>query len=101
MSRSRRKTPICGLSATRKSQHAWSKGEHRRERSAVKKALHCGLYDSLPHRKQFGNEWDSPRDGKTYFGSMPSLRWYWIWARQTIEEYIAEAIQERKKLMRK
>lgn len=46
--------------------------EHRRERRAVKQ---CDfLSEVFPHPKQFGNEWDSPRDGKYRFIDTKWLR---------------------------
>lgn len=101
MSRSKRKNPIMGWAGGTTAQKAFKKQEHQRERSIVKDLLKVGNYDILPHPKQFGNEWDSPRDGKGYFGGPVNLKWYWNQSKQSPEEYIQEMKQERKKWMRK
>lgn len=66
MSRSSRKTPIMGFCSS-KGQKRFKQQEHRRERRAVRVALHTGQ-EIMPHHKKYGNEWDSPRDGKYWFG---------------------------------
>ena len=64
MSRSYKKTPIGGWGSTT-AQKKFKQQEHRRERAAIRSSI---LNDILPHPKQFGNEWNSPRDGKGWFG---------------------------------
>ena len=92
MARSRRHTPIIGLTGNRSpGQKLFKKQEHSRERSAIKQKLKQGEYENLPSPKQFGNEWDSPRDGKTYFGNGPTLQFYWI----------SKSISKNNKLLRK
>lgn len=71
MSRSHRSTPIsswCSVNAG--SQRWFRESENRAKRHCVRQLLHTGKYDTLPHDKEYGNEWDSPRDGKMYFGDM-------------------------------
>jgi gamma-glutamylcysteine synthetase len=72
MSRSRRHTPICGITYAR-SNKEFKVIEHGRERAEVRAALAGDVVDTL-HPKQFGNEWASPRDGKRW---MPG--WSKIW----------------------
>ncbi len=66
MSRSRRKTPITGITTARSDQ-PFKACEHRRERSAVRKALHWTADDTaVPHTKAFGDPWAAPKDGKAW-----------------------------------
>lgn len=68
MSRSKRKTPIIGMTARSSKPSAQKKfrsQEHRAERKKVKQLLHTAQ-ELLPHPKEYGNEWSSPRDGKMY-----------------------------------
>lgn len=66
MSRSRRKTPICGIT-TSPSDKLYKKQEHQRERSSVKAKLkHTVDSDALPDKKQFGDPWGGQKDGKQY-----------------------------------
>lgn len=68
MSRSRRHTPIHAVTGC-ESNKPFKQQEHRRERATVKTMLRMGYEDwQLPHPKKYGNEWASPRDGKTYIG---------------------------------
>jgi len=67
VSRSRRKTPIAGIT-TAASNKAFKVFEHRRERAIVRTALAAGEEDVL-HHKTTGNEWSSPRDGKRWHGN--------------------------------
>ena len=73
MSRSYKKTPIEGITYARSNKKFKQQG-HRRERSTVKNYLrpHLAedLYIQIPDTRNYGNEWASPRDGKTYFGHM-------------------------------
>ncbi len=47
--------------------------------------MHHGRFDTLPgYYGRFGNEWDSPRDGKCWFGeykwiSCPHVKWYGVY----------------------
>lgn len=67
MSRSKRKTPIIGIAGS-VGQHIFKKHESRAKRHRVRQYLTSENYDKLPHDKEYGNEWSSPRDGKTWFG---------------------------------
>ncbi|WP_371171141.1 hypothetical protein [Aliiroseovarius sp. 2305UL8-7] len=63
MSRSYRKTSICGMT-TAASDKAFKKAEHKRARRAVNA---CDLeIDDVPADKQFGNPWGAPKDGKQW-----------------------------------
>ena len=71
MSRSYMHTPIkaiCGYTSNKK----FKQHEHRAERKTVHQMLDSG-YEELPNTKMYGNEWDSPRDGKVYQGSKEDL----------------------------
>lgn len=63
MSRSHRKTPVCGIT-TAESDKLFKAAEHRRERRAVRSVLPG---EDAPAPKQFGNPWASPKDGKQWF----------------------------------
>lgn len=49
-------------------QKKFKQQEHKRERRAVNQIVNKEYCESKIHPKQFGNEWSSPRDGKTWFG---------------------------------
>lgn len=83
MSRSVKKIPISGCAAS-STNKPYRSQENRAKRHWVKQLLIMQQYDSMPHDKEYGNEWSSPRDGKMYFGNMlykPCVycRWYWLW----------------------
>lgn len=63
MSRSRKKTPIAGIT-TAASDKAYKTAEHRRERRAGKVSVAAG--EDPEHPKNFGNPWKGEKDGKTY-----------------------------------
>lgn len=64
MSRSRRKTPISGVTTAR-SDKLFKRVEHRRERRAVRHVLDVTVDDvGIPGRKLFGDPWNSQKDGK-------------------------------------
>jgi hypothetical protein len=65
MARSFKKTPISGHCDSR-GMKQFKKREHRRHRRAEAQALFLEEFDHMPHKQQFCNEWDSPRDGKFY-----------------------------------
>lgn len=65
MSRSRRKTPIVGMT-TAESDKRFKQAEHRRERRAVK-SVDLAIAD-LPARQAFGNAALSEKDGKQWLG---------------------------------
>lgn len=75
MSRSRRYTPIMGIAGGRsRSCKSWRSKENRRYRKYIRNRMSCRYidplesWDLLPYKNKWGNEWDSPRDGKQYFG---------------------------------
>lgn len=63
MSRSRRKTPIVGIT-TADSDKAFKQTEHRRERRAVKTLLGAG--EEPPPTRTFGDPWAGQKDGKAW-----------------------------------
>jgi len=72
MSNSYRKTAIIGNCGGTVHQKQFKQKEHRKERHAVKQSI-IGNKE-IPSPKQFGNEWDSPRDGKHWFKDKKWLR---------------------------
>lgn len=65
MSRSRRKTPIFGIT-TSETEKKFKQQEHQRERAGVRTALR-GEPEVLPDPKEFGNPWSGPKDGRRYW----------------------------------
>ena len=64
MSRSYRKTPICGITKAA-SENAFKTAGHKRARRALSA---CDLeFGEAPAAKQFGNPWAAPKDGKQWF----------------------------------
>ena len=63
MSRSRRKTPIVGVTSAA-SDKRFKKAEHGRERAAVRVTIDQG--EEPPAAKQFGDPWKGEKDGKLY-----------------------------------
>ena len=72
MSRSFKKHPGGGF-ASSKGQKKYKQSEHRAERSKIHQLLKL-LFEDLPHPKEYGNEWASPRDGKQYWLN-PDDKW--------------------------
>ncbi|MGF7004533.1 hypothetical protein [Aminobacter sp. BE322] len=71
MSRSRRKTPIIGIT-TAETDKPFKQAEHRRERRAVKAVIKTG--EEPPAPKAFGNPWDGQKDGKQWIAdNVPEL----------------------------
>jgi hypothetical protein len=70
MSRSRRKTPISGIT-TAASDGAWKATAARRLRHRVRQHLETTLEgDSFAGKRwDVVNPWDAPKDGKHWFGS--------------------------------
>ena len=64
MSRSYRKTPICGIT-TAISDKRFKQNEHKRERRALNQT-DLTVCDPLPS-KVFGDPWNGPKDGKSSF----------------------------------
>ena len=68
MSRSYKRTAITGHTMA-ESDKPYKIQEHKRERARVRTALNsCDDFDelSLPDPKEFGNEYNAPKDGKQY-----------------------------------
>lgn len=70
MSRSRRKTPICGIT-TADSDHRWKKMAARTLRHRVKQDLNTTLDGDIHAGKRWDmiNPWSSDKDGKHWFGN--------------------------------
>lgn len=67
MSRSRRKTPIRGITSAaseRSDKQAW----HCSYRTAVRRQLANDPDSELPHPRQFSDPWRMAKDGKSYYG---------------------------------
>lgn len=65
MSRSRKKTPIFGLT-TATTDKPFKLAEHRRERRVTKSTL-VTESDALPDQRHFGNPYASEKDGKRWY----------------------------------
>lgn len=63
MTRSRRKTPIIGIT-TAESEKDFKQIEHRRERRKVHSAVKSG--EEAPDHRHFGNPWSGPKDGRQF-----------------------------------
>lgn len=68
MSRSYRRTPICGISKA-ESDKWYKTSEHRRERRSVKAAILQDIDADYPDPKRFGSPWKSAKDGKQWLGN--------------------------------
>ena len=55
-----------GIAGGSTAQKKFKQKEHRKERRAVNQAK---TLENIPHPKEYGNEWSSPRDGKMWFGN--------------------------------
>lgn len=67
MSRSRRKTPVCGIT-TAVSEHFDKQAWHRRYRKAVRQRLGTDPNAEPPHLREFFDPWCMRKDGKRYYG---------------------------------
>ncbi|MBX9948638.1 MAG: hypothetical protein K2Y39_05730 [Candidatus Obscuribacterales bacterium] len=66
MSKSFRKSPICGIT-TAESEKKDKQLAHRRERRIVRQILGSDpLRPVLPHRREVSNVWSFDKDGKQY-----------------------------------
>jgi hypothetical protein len=74
MSRSRRKTPVTGLTTAR-SDKPYKVDEHQRERHHVRQRLKATADDIDPklHRRPYGDPWNAPKDGKQLVD--PKSKW--------------------------
>jgi hypothetical protein len=67
MTRSRKKTPISGITAAR-SEKQDKRLANRRVRRAVKQVLATSVdVHVLPHRRELTNPWTMAKDGKMWF----------------------------------
>jgi hypothetical protein len=98
MSRSYRHTPICAW-ASASTQKLFKSLSNRAFRHKVNRLCHTHQFDKLPHWREYGNEWDSPRDGKQWFGDLLSERSKQQWALSKYWSYGPK--QEYHKLIRK
>jgi len=64
MSRSRRKTPIMAIAGD--TDKPFKVQEHQKQRSRVKALLKQDPEADLPDEKEFGDPWDSMKDGKQW-----------------------------------
>ena len=72
MTRSRKKTPIAGLTSA-DSEKADKLDAHRRERRKVREVLHVNAEpDVLPHTREVSDPWTMAKDGKVYLGEHPA-----------------------------
>ena len=68
MSRSRRKTPICGITCSESEKKDKQLG-HRKFRRKVKSILSVNPFsDIFPTENEIMNVWEMSKDGKQYFG---------------------------------
>ncbi len=93
MGKSKRKTPILGIT-TSLGHKSFKESEHRAERSKVHTLLRNAvrIIDNietfiqneilLPHPKEYGNEWASPRDGKSWHGHLENHPDFKKWMRK-------------------
>jgi hypothetical protein len=73
MSRSKRKTPIVGMTS-HESDKPFKKAEHQRERAQAKVKLRTTTDDTaLSSRKAFGDPGKSQKDGKQYVGKARAM----------------------------
>lgn len=66
MSRSRRKTPIFGIT-TSESEKEYKRQENRRRRRKDNTTLGKAEEDGYTTDKDFGNRWGGPKDGRRYY----------------------------------
>lgn len=66
MSRSKRKTPVRGIT-TSESEKAEKVAGHRKVRRAVKQAVASRSEAPLPHERELTNPWAMAKDGKFRF----------------------------------
>jgi hypothetical protein len=82
MARSHKKRPFYGIAMKRSSAQKWFRSsENRAKRKKVKQLLTkalLGLDVIMPHEKEYGNEWASPRDGKVRLDHWKGLKRAWI-----------------------
>lgn len=75
MSRSRRRTPICGITTAR-SEKSDKRIWHRRARARIHVMLFRAAPDDIPHLdiREVSNPWSMAKDGRQWFGDPLSWR---------------------------
>ena len=74
MARSRRKTPIVGITGA-VSEKAEKQAAHRKERRKVRAVLaQAPEAEVLPHAREVSDPWSMSKDGKTYVGARLSAK---------------------------
>ena len=69
MTRSRKKTPITGIT-TAESEKAEKLAAHKRERRRVRQKIQSDPdAEILPHTREVSSPWQMAKDGKTYHGA--------------------------------
>lgn len=69
MGKSYKHTPIGSVTAKRAGvMKKWKLKSRKALRRFVNTVLHLQEWIKVPHPKEYGNEWDSPRDGKSWYG---------------------------------
>ena len=71
MSRSRRKTPVRGITSA-ESEKQDKAASHRAYRHRLKQKIHPSLETPLPTEQQITNPWSMAKDGKTRFNPIKS-----------------------------
>lgn len=77
MSRSRRHTPLMGLTTAHSEKCAKRMG-NRRLRTHVRRQLHGGAEDVWAPLDQFYDHWNGPKDGQQWIDLTRPERWKWI-----------------------
>lgn len=73
MSRSRRRTPIVGMT-TATSEKKFKQAEHQRERTQVRQTLHTFADDSaIQDGKAYGDPWKGDKDGRQYLRDVKKI----------------------------
>ena len=72
MSRSKRRTPVIGIT-TAETEKAYKAAAHRSERRTARTKIKSGRPDDIPHPKKFGDPWGAPKDGKQMVD--PKSKW--------------------------
>ena len=69
MARSRKKTPVTGITSA-ESEKADKLAAHRRERRKIRQQMTVDANaDVLPHTREVSNPWAHAKDGKVYRGA--------------------------------
>lgn len=68
-------------------QKAFRSREHRRARATTRDAIKTERYEQCSHPKAFGNEWSSPRDGKSYWARPRLHDWHYLPRHEALIRY--------------